>query len=223
MNQQNFEIIKALAIFLIAGAFLHLQSAAASDTIFKEVKVKNDGAPGPTAQKAAQREVRSASNAHSFGIGFGQSFLQGDFDKNGEDQIVWDLFYNYKASHSFEMLINFHHSKHEFKTTYAKIAGLNLGIKAKFYEYDAFAPYALGGFGFYAPKLQRIYDNQLVETESKFVFGYHLGVGVDLRLNDRFAVGMLAHYHNPFDIKQEAGPEVDGSYAKLLLTLFYSI
>lgn len=171
---------------------------------------------------AAEPRIPSGLRKHSVGIGVGQTFVSGDFEDTGVDQITWDLLYNYSASYSFDLLANFHHSKHKFSNLYTQLTSLNLGIKSKFYQIDAFSPYALGGFGFYSPKVKRDVGGQIVESESKIVFGYHLGIGGDLRLNEKVSVGLLGQYHNPFDVKQEIGPEVEGRYYKLLITAFYS-
>ncbi len=66
-------------------------------------------------------------------------------------------------------------------------------------------------------------SRELVDTEKKTAFGIHLGGGADLRLNDNFTVGILGHFHNPFDVKQDDGMDVEGSYFKLLITLLYTI
>jgi hypothetical protein len=173
-------------------------------------------------QVTAESRIPNAVQLHSVGIGIGQTFIEGDFDDYGDDQITLDLLYNYSASHSFDLLIDLHYSKHSFRTEYVRLMGLTAGIKGKFFNFDAFSPYLLGGLGFYSPKVKRTINNQLLESESKVVFGTHIGVGGDLRLNKRVTMGILAQYHNPFDVKQELGPEVEGSYFKLLITALYS-
>jgi opacity protein-like surface antigen len=183
----------------------------------KAEKVKDD-------VRKISKETRIPNNdrKHSLGIGIGQTFTAGDFDDTGEDKITWDLLYNYAASYSFDLLANFHHSKHEFAGRYTQLTSLNIGIKAKLYQIDNFSPFAVGGLGFYAPKVQRDLNGQLVESKTKVVFGYHFGAGGDLRLNDRVSVGLMGAYYNPFDVKQEGAPEVEGRYYKLLITAFYS-
>lgn len=154
---------------------------------------------------------------HSVGIGLGQTFLLGDFEDNGDSQITGELFYSYSASYSFDLLLNFHSSTHEHKDNIVKTMGLAASIKGKYYEFDAFAPYLLGGLGFYRPRVQ--IDDEW--SEGKNTFGFNFGGGVDLQLNDKVVVGILAQYHNPFDVKQDEMKDVRGSYAKLLLTAMY--
>ena len=166
--------------------------------------------------------VPSTVKVHSLGIGIGQTFLKGKFDDYGEDKITWDLIYTYAASHSFDFIADFHSNKHEFRQQWVRTTGLGLGIKAKIYQFDAFAPFVTGGLGFYQPKVRRFVNGVLTESETKTSFGWHLGVGAELRLNRHFSTGLLAKVHNPFDVKQEVGPEIEGSYGKLMITGMYT-
>jgi len=172
------------------------------------------------------KQVKSLANkglkVHSVGVGIGQTFLSGDFKDHGEDKITADLFYNYSASHSFDFLANFHYSKHEYRNREVTATGLALGIKAKMFNFDSFAPFAVGGLGFYSPKMKREQPNgQFIESESKITFGYHVGAGVDLDLNEKVTIGAIGMIHNPFDVKQDDQADVEGAYSKLLLTVFY--
>ncbi|MCR9203128.1 MAG: hypothetical protein NXH75_01015, partial [Halobacteriovoraceae bacterium] len=58
----------------------------------------------------SEPRIPNGIRKHSLGIGVGQTFVAGDFNDTGEDQITWDLLYNYSASYSFDLLTNFHHS-----------------------------------------------------------------------------------------------------------------
>ena len=161
-------------------------------------------------------------NTHSIGIGLGQTRLMGDFRDLADDAITPDILYNYSASHSFDLLVDFHYSEHKFKNQKVIIPGLAIGIKAKTYQIDSFAPFLLGGFGFYQPSVKRELNGELVNSRKKITFGYHLGLGGELRLNRHYVVGVLLHYHNPFDVKQEVGSDVEGAYFKMLLTAMYT-
>lgn len=213
-------IVKLGLVTLVASSsfsFLHAKEsikALTSDKKASEAKATPSSSPEP--------RVSNALKLHSVGIGVGQTFVKGDFDKYGEDKITADIIYTYSASHSFDFMANFHYSKHEFRTTYTMVRGLALGIKAKIFNFDSFSPYVVGGLGFYAPRVKRAVNGVIRESESKVVFGDHLGAGAELRLNRKFTTGVLAHYHNPFDVKQEIGSEVEGSYIKLLITAVYS-
>ena len=158
---------------------------------------------------------------HSFGLGLGQTFLQGDFSKNGQNGITIDAYYEYNASYSFDLVVNGHYSSHEMGEKNTTILGVAAGIKGKILNYDSFTPFFIGGLGFYNPSVTRLIDGNIVESDSKVTFGTHFGAGADLELNSNYTVGILAHFHNPFDIDQELAPEIEGFYYKMLFTLAY--
>jgi hypothetical protein len=161
-------------------------------------------------------------NMHTIGIGIGQTFLLGDFRKHGEDKITWDVLYSYSASHSFDFAAGFHTSSHKHQGKKTETTGLTLGIKAKGFQYDNFSPFLIGGVGFYRPRVTRDVAGEMVRSDSKTTFGLNVGAGCDLRLNRHFSVGLLFQYHDPFDIKQDKGPSVEGSYGKFLFTTSYT-
>lgn len=97
-----------------------------------------------------------------------------------------------------------------------------MAIKAKVWQFDAFSPFFLGGFGFYLPQARRLENGVRKETREQLVFGMNLGGGVELTLNDEFSVGVIAHYHDPFDVRQENAPDLEGSYMKLLIMGMYT-
>jgi len=198
-------------IFLVTGI-----SVSAKSTIQKLTSKE-------TATKAAPKITSSSDiHKHSIGIGIGQTFLGGAFSKTGQNKITMDLFYNYSASYSFDLLVNAHHSRQSFGGTYTQLTSLNMGIKSKFYQIDNFSPFAVAGLGFYAPKTKRLVGTQYLESKTILVFGYNLGLGGDLKLNDKITMGVYGVYHNPFDVKQEIGSSVVGRYYKLLITAFYT-
>ena len=80
----------------------------------------------------------------------------------------------------------------------------------------------MGGFGFYLPSASRLINGVPTETRTQLVFGMNLGAGVELRLNNEVTVGVIAHYHDPFDVRQDVGPKLEGSYMKLLITAAYT-
>ena len=156
---------------------------------------------------------------HSIGLGLGQTFLRRGFAEKGTDGITWDVYYNYNASYSFDLLINVHYSEHKKEDSKVELKGAAIGIKGKIYHFDEFSPFVTGGLGFYQPQET---NSDGDTSEDKTVFGIHAGIGADLKLNDKFIAGMIFHYHDPFDLEQERGGKIDGSYYKLLLTLLYT-
>ena len=186
-------------------------------------KIVNDAKDDTPKKRSISSSIdESPLGSHSVGVGLGQTFLTGDFGENGEDSITVDLYYKYKASYSFDLIVNGHYSSHSLSEKESQLFSLNAGIKAKLYNFDSFNPYVLGGLGFYLPAVTRIISDSLKESESKLSFGTHIGLGGELELNEKVSVGVLAHYHNPFDVKQGEDPEIEGSYYKLLFTTLYS-
>lgn len=175
-------------------------------------------------QKQEGPRIPNRVNRHSIGVGLGQTTLNSDFEKNGDDSITWDLYYTYSASHSFSLLINFHSFEHKYKRkkTSVDLTAAVVGLKAHIYHIDSFSPVLIGGLGFYRPVVKQTVNDQNIESENKIVFGAHLGAGAELNLNSHFSVGILGHYHDPFDVKQEIGSTIEGSYFKLLITGFYT-
>lgn len=223
MMKKNLMTIKILvpAIFLIAGtnfafakqSIKELTSKETNQSILKEI---------PKSTTAAPQAPKGELNRHSLAIGIGQTFLFGEFKQRGEDSITADFYYTYSASYSFDMFTNFHYSKHSFGNSYVTLPGLVAGIKARMFNFDSFSPYLLGGLGFYRPKVKRPIDGELVTSKSKLTFGFNFGGGVDLRLNEHYSVGLLAHYHNPFDVRQTVGTDIEGSYFKLMMMGSYT-
>ncbi len=205
------------ATIIVAGFF----STPVNAKSIKQLTSDNQSKKVESKVNEVAQMTGTATKYHSVGIGVGQTFLEGDFSDTGEDKITAELFYEYAASHSFDFLANFHYSTHKYLDRKTTLTGLALGIKAKLFNFDAFSPFATGGFGFYNPKQKRELDGEIVESKSKLVFGYHFGAGAELDLNKNVKVGFLGALHNPFDVAQETQPELEGSYYKLLLTIFY--
>lgn len=206
-----FKHITKLMVFLAMSFVIYNQTTLADS------KLEQAGeAVKKTAKQivtAAQREIHK----HGFGIGLGQTFLMGNFEKKGDNKITADLYYSYSASYSFDLLVNLHSSRHSYQEKKVNLQGLSMGIKARSYEFDAFSPFLLGGLGFYRPQIGK--DGE--SSEIKNTFGMNAGAGIDLRLNNKVVVGLLGHYHLPFEVKQDNFENVRGSYFKLLLTTMY--
>lgn len=210
---------------LMAGVFV---SPAQSQEKQIKPNIHNLTSDG-TAQKvnnnipsASDSRIPNEINRHSIGIGVGQTFLRSDFHDHGTDKITPDLYYNYSASYSFDFMANLHWSKHKFQNRDVTIKGLALSIKGKGFQFDAFSPFVLGGFGFYEPSATRLINGVRTKTRDQLVFGMNLGAGVELRLNSEATVGVIAHYHDPFDVRQEVGADLEGSYMKLLIMGMYT-
>lgn len=222
-NKAKMNFMKIPVGLVLAGIFL-FGTAQAQTKIEKLTSTDKPVVDGTSSSESSRSSTPTgALHRHSVGLGFGQTFLIDDFDDNGEDKITVDGFYNYSASHSFDLLVNFHVSKHKFRGRSVLMRGIAPGIKAKLYQFDNFSPYLLGGLGIYAPKVRRVINSsgEMQDTKTKMAFGYHFGGGADLSLNSHVTVGLLFHLHNPFDVKQDIGPEVEGAYYKLMMLAFY--
>ncbi len=223
-----------VALFAM-GFFLFTQNASSQNTkigritnpttadqMADQLEKQTEPPSAPAHSNSYGNTQPSELNVHSIGVGVGQTFLNGDFNNLANSSITGDLYYNYSASYSFDFMANLHYWTQTKNSTEVRTLGIAPGIKGKFYQFDNFTPYAIGGLGFYNPLVKRFQNNNLTESESKWVFGYHFGTGADLKLNEKITVGLLLHFHNPFDVKQENGSDVEGSYQKLMLTSFYS-
>src|SRR5690606_32011095 len=118
--------IKIPASLLLSGIFLF--SAHAQTKIEKLTSTDKPVVDETSNQIASSSASAGALNRHAIGLGFGQTFLLNDLEDNGEDKITVDGFYNYSASHSFDLLVNFHISKHKFRGQHALIRGIAPGI-----------------------------------------------------------------------------------------------
>lgn len=195
-----------------------------------ELSTKEALAPKATADEVEEREAKplpisSGSprrlHQHGLGLGLGQTFLLGNYAKYGNDKITADLLYSYAASYSFDLLVNAHMSEHKDENERMKLQGLTSSIKGRFVEYDNLSPYFLGGLGFYAPKAKRRSGTSTKWSNQKVTFGLNFGAGVDLRLNDRYVVGVMGQMHWPFKVQQESQSDLKGYYFKLLITGMY--
>lgn len=169
----------------------------------------------------AYAQQNGPGKKHGVSIAYGQNFLLGDFGDLGDDSTNVDFYYHYRASYTFQLLVNAHLNKFQKNSQEIKLMSLNTSIKAKMFDFDSFAPYLMGGLGFYSPNAKRIINSQSITTGSNTVFGLNFGGGVDLNLNNQFSAGFLAHYHYPFKASIDNQPDLKGSYLKLLVQLTY--
>jgi hypothetical protein len=247
MKNRNFEFLNmALVSFVLTGAFsfnsFAEKKSSQAETVKPKVKEKSsqkaetveideDHSETPVrANQDSSESTPSTSNnagilgmgaphSHSLGLGLGQTFPFGTYKKYGDSRIsIPDLLYTYSASYSFDFLLDVHYTTHKTTDRELKLFGFAPAVKAKLFQFDAFSPFVLGGLGFYLPQ----WEERGIASNRKLVFGTNIGVGGDLRLNQHFMIGVLFTHHNPFDVKQDSGPTVEGHYAKMLLTGMYT-
>ncbi|TDJ04921.1 MAG: hypothetical protein E2O68_07220 [Deltaproteobacteria bacterium] len=201
----------SLAFFLMAS---FICAPSFSQTKMEQMTTSDKSQDLPPPPKKFDDDI----HIHSLGLGIGQAYLTGDFDDHGASDLSWDVLYNYSASHSFDLLMNLHTNSYSQGSQEVSLFALAASIKGKFFHFDNFIPFVLGGMGLYAPKIR----SGSYESERKIAFGLNAGAGLDLKLNRHFRIGGLFQFHNPFDVQPENGPEISGAYYKLLFTTFYS-
>ena len=130
---------------LVTMSFFISNAAFSDDSVKKVVEKAKAEVKQPTAP--AMREI----NKHGLGLGLGQTFLFGNFEKRGDNKITADILYSYTASYTFDLLVNAHFSTHEYKDRAVFLRGTAISIKGRSYEFDSFSPFLLGGLGFYMP------------------------------------------------------------------------
>jgi len=215
LNSLKNLIRNKLAIFLMASFIC--------PPIFSQTKMEQMTTGDKSQDLPKLKVFEDDINIHSLGLGIGQAYMTGDFNSNGASDLSWDILYNYSASHSFDLLVDLHANSYNRDNHEVSLYGLAASLKGKFFHFDNFIPFALGGMGVYAPKITTSYsDGSSYESDRSIVFGLNFGAGLDLKLNRHFRVGALFQFHNPFDVQPDNGPAIEGAYYKLLFTTFYS-
>jgi len=174
------------------------------------------------AQPVASAPIEAPFHRNSIGFGVGQAFLVGDYSHLGDDALTYDLYYAYRASYTFQFLVNAHYNKYETDASSIKTTSINTGIKAKIFDFDSFAPFWSLGVGFYWPQASYLEGTKQISTKKKGVFGVNASIGMDLNLNERFTIGFLTHLHYPFKAKFKNGYELSGGYLKILFLPTFS-
>ena len=216
--------------FLFSGGFLFTLVVYSFTTYaqfpenLKNIE-SNEQVETPTPQASAPQVMSGGSasfmSGHMIGLGIGQTFLSGGYKKNGENKIAGDLFYSYGASASFDLLVGAHYGRYRREGKKINLPGITSSIKARLYQYDSFAPFVVAGLGLYRPNGVRDLNGVSQKTKTKTTFGYNLGTGADLKLNDKFMVGFMWQFHNPFGVDQPQGGKLRGTYHRLMITGFY--
>lgn len=160
--------------------------------------------------------VGATEGDHSVGLMVGQAWPSGDLGQNMEGAVVPGIFYEYAASDVFSVYAEGLRSTHSNKalklTTYA------VGIKSVLIYIDKLAPYALLGMGLYDVTKT---VGTARETAGKTLFGFNLGLGADLDLNERVFMGMAFQLHNVFsgsvDLPVNGRTELSGRWSGLFI------
>jgi len=156
---------------------------------------------------------------YSHGIAFelGQIFLIGELKKKYQDNLGGQLHYHYQVSDLFGFQMSLGYSAHpaNLNTSHEKFSNTSLltGMRLNLSWYDKINPHILGGLGFYRPCKSNPSINH-----SAYVFGLHLGPGIDLALSKYLFFGAALNFNFMFG-KQKNEVHLGGSYANFFLRL----
>ena len=97
--------MRNIAIILLSSLLTISNSYTAEKTLKAKVQQKSQNKKSETQKAEKTKEARSEQpivsnreipgivNVHSIGIGLGQTFLMGEFEANGDDQITGDFYH----------------------------------------------------------------------------------------------------------------------------------
>jgi opacity protein-like surface antigen len=143
----------------------------------------------PASQASAQDQ--------SFGIGARMSMIRGDVDADTSAQRFTGGQIRARVSPrtAIEVALDIHTETNEALTE--RVRQLPLQASLLLFPVRApFAPYALGGGGWYSTRVETLLDNETVASESSRKFGWHAGFGAELRLGAH--AGAHADYRYTF-------------------------
>jgi opacity protein-like surface antigen len=160
------------------------------------------------------KAATAASFNHSAGLMVGQVWPSGNFGQNIEGSVGPGIFYEYAASDIFSVYAEALKSTHASDSL--KITSYAAGIKSVLIYIDKLAPYAEFGMGLY-----NVDQAVAAGTASKTLFGFNIGVGADLDLNDRVFAGMVFQFHNIFtgtaELPNGGHTEISGRWSGLFI------
>lgn len=136
----------------------------------------------------------AAVGDHALGFQVGQVWPSGEIGRERDGSVAPGLFYEYTASEVFSVYASGVTSSHNSGAL--KLKSATVGMKAHLVYYDKLAPYAMVGAGLYSVK--RLVGSRTIETASTTNFGFHLGLGAELDLSERFFLGLQFDIHNLF-------------------------
>jgi opacity protein-like surface antigen len=131
------------------------------------------------------------AEGHSVGLFVGQVWPSGDMANGIDGAVTPGLTYEYEASEVFNAYASVSSGSHS--TGRLKVTSTTVGMKAHLVYLDKLAPYALLGAGLYF--VNRSVGNERAKTTN---FGFHLGLGAELDLSERFFMGLQFDLHNLF-------------------------
>ncbi len=138
--------------------------------------------------------ARGGEGDHSAGLLVGQTWSAGEIGKGIEGgSVAPGLIYEYAASEVFSVYAQAVRSEHGEGAL--RVFSTTAGIKAHLVYYDKLAPFVLVGAGLYFVRKNFTAPD---ESAKKTVFGFHLGLGADLDISERFFAGLQFDIHSLF-------------------------
>jgi hypothetical protein len=163
--------------------------------------------------------VELKENKHFLSLGLGHISIYRDFNDYGESGLLPSFIYSYEREKKYFPVLELHHYKNNYRGMFFSTSSINFALGHNLINVDSFYLSPLIGLGIYLPKVKRPIDGQLLDTESKAVFGANLGIDSILKLNESYGVGFKYQLHAPFSIKQVIGEELHGHYSTLIIKL----
>jgi opacity protein-like surface antigen len=151
--------------------------------------------------------VPSAVNAQSFGVGGRFAFITTDPDNDDSavdresrtDRYFGGLFRARMSDRAaFEVSFDYRTDSEDVLPALQeriKAYPLQLSLLA-YLARGRFAPYLVGGIGWYSQKVDLLLDDELINSTTTHPFGYHAGFGAEIMLGRR--VGIHADYRYRF-------------------------
>lgn len=160
-----------------------------------------------------------APNSHNLSVDVGQVFLLGDLGSSYNDSIGSRLHYTYGVSDLFGFDASFGYSSHSSgrMSMTTALAGMRMNVS----WYDKVIPHFNFGLGFFRPSYD-IRVNNIRNSISPVLFGFHLGPGVTLELTKRMYFGASLTFHNMFGtetvLSDGSQHDVGGAYTSFFLS-----
>jgi opacity protein-like surface antigen len=160
--------------------------------------------------------IPSAVNAQSFGVGGRFAFITTDPDDDDSavdresrtDRYFGGLF-RARMSDRASLEVSFDYrtdSEDVLPALQERIKAYPLQLSLLAYlARGRFAPYLVGGIGWYSQKVDLLLDNELINSTTTHPFGYHAGFGAEISLGRR--VGIHADYRYRFVNEDDDGDD----------------
>ncbi|MGE4108290.1 MAG: outer membrane beta-barrel protein [Bacteriovoracia bacterium] len=223
-NKLNQIFGAAMSCLLLASLVLAASPFSAQASSWAQKPAWATGSPSSgssTARRALSREENLdispySPGSHNLALDLGQVFLMGDLGNKYNDNIGFQAHYTYGVSDMFGFDTSLGYSSH--REGDLSMTSLLAGLRTNLSWFDRIIPYVVFGLGFYRPS-ERIAGTS--SSVSAFLFGLHLGPGVDLQLTKNLFFGTALTFHDIFGTtttdSKGVAHELGGTYTSFLL------